>query len=78
MTTYKKLLKSIDIDKIGSETGKLDYLVLDNKIDADLFIYNELKSHLHNPLFYTDPAFIFDYLLKQYAPLDQRIPLVLL
>jgi len=39
LTTNKKELKSIDIDKSGSEPGKLDYLVLDNKIDADLFIY---------------------------------------
>jgi len=39
LTTNKKVLKSIDIDKSGSEPGKLDYLVLDNKIDADLFIY---------------------------------------
>ena len=67
-----KKLKQISYENL-SENEKLEYLLFENKIDNDLFDLNVLKSYQINPLFYTGPAFIFDYLIKKYAPLDQRI-----
>lgn len=65
-------LKLIDLKNLNSDE-KMDYYLLENKIDADLFMIGEMKSNSENPLTYTDAAFIFDYLMKSYAPLDQRI-----
>jgi len=65
-------LKLVNPKNLNSDE-KMDYYLLENKIDADLFIINEMKSDSENPLTYTDAAFIFDYLMKAYAPLDQRM-----
>ncbi|OLS25597.1 MAG: hypothetical protein HeimC3_13450 [Candidatus Heimdallarchaeota archaeon LC_3] len=68
----RKNLKQFPYESL-SETDKLEYLLFENKIENDLFDLNILKSYQTNPLSYTGPAFIFDYLIKKYAPLNQRI-----
>ncbi|MFX1538591.1 MAG: DUF885 domain-containing protein [Promethearchaeota archaeon] len=68
----QKSLESINFAGL-TEISKIDFLVLQNKILADLFNIDDLKSYTTNPLTYVDLAFIFDFLLKKYAPLSQRI-----
>ncbi len=72
LKNMKKSLDSIDYEHLG-EVEKMDYLLLDNKIDADLFMMDDMASEMSNPMTYTEAAFIFDYLMKAYAPLDQRM-----
>ncbi|MHA2363554.1 MAG: DUF885 domain-containing protein [Candidatus Hodarchaeales archaeon] len=67
-----KSLKAIDIDSL-TRISQIDYLVFENKILADLFNIDDLKIYTTQPMTYIEPAFIFDYLLKKYAPLDQRL-----
>ncbi len=56
-----------------SEKDKIEFLLLDNKIRSDLFSVFDLDVFHSDPIHYLNVAFIFEYLLKNYAPLDQRI-----
>ena len=79
LKSYVQFLKNIsnDLAKIDqkslSKEESLDYLIFKNKIDADLYDIIDEQKYKHNPYVYTSVAFIFDYLLKNYAPLHQRI-----
>lgn len=64
-------LADINLDQL-SRNYQVDYLVLENKIDSLKFNIVDLNSLETNPLSYVGAAFIYDYLLKDYAPLLQR------
>jgi hypothetical protein len=68
----KKKISTISYDLLP-EKDKLEFLLFDNKLDSELFDLQFLRSFETNPMSYIGPTFIFDYLLKKYAPLDQRI-----
>ncbi len=72
LKTMKKRLGTIN-DTALDNVRKIDKWVMENQIDSILFEQEELESYKYNPLTYTGPAFVFDYLLKQYAPLEQRV-----
>jgi uncharacterized protein (DUF885 family) len=69
--TQKQINKIDRSDLIDDQI--LDLLILENKLDADFFNLDILKMYQKNPLTYIRPAFVFDYLLKEYAPLSQRL-----
>ena len=79
LQSYVQFLKNIshDLSKIDpkslSKEEYLDYLIFQNKIDSDLFEILYEQKYTHNPYAYTFAASIFDYLLKNYAPLQQRL-----
>lgn len=72
LKNMKQKAQEIDESKLD-DVSKIDLWVMLNHIDSLLFDYEELESHVTNPMTYAGPAFIFDYLLKQYAPLEQRV-----
>ncbi|UCG03078.1 MAG: DUF885 domain-containing protein [Candidatus Heimdallarchaeota archaeon] len=72
LITTLEALESINFNEL-TKTSMIDFLVLQTKISTDLFHIDDLNSYTSNPLAYVDPAFIFEYLIKQYAPLSQRI-----
>ncbi|RMG31995.1 MAG: DUF885 domain-containing protein [Methanobacteriota archaeon] len=72
LRNMKARAEEIDENELD-DVAKIDLWVMLNHIDSLLFSYDVLESHKTNPMTYAGPAFIFDYLLKQYAPLEQRI-----
>ncbi|HKZ41060.1 MAG TPA: DUF885 family protein, partial [Candidatus Hodarchaeales archaeon] len=72
LETFKKRLMGISPSSLLS-TEPLDYYILQSKIDEELFDLLELKVFERNPFTYASGGNILEYLLKEYAPLDQRI-----
>ncbi|MFW9928999.1 MAG: DUF885 family protein, partial [Candidatus Thorarchaeota archaeon] len=72
LKSFKNQLTKFEYNSL-SEKEKIEYLLTENKIDAELFNLIDLDSYHTNPLQYVGSAFIFEYLLKKYAPLQQRI-----
>ncbi|MCE7733435.1 MAG: DUF885 domain-containing protein [Candidatus Heimdallarchaeota archaeon] len=64
-------LTDINFDQLN-RNYQVDYLVLENKIDSLKYDIVDLNSLETNPLSYVGASFIYDYLLKNYAPLLQR------
>ncbi len=72
LTTFIDKARKIDETTLD-EVGKIDLWVMINHIESLLFDQDILDVYRLNPMVYTGSAFIFDYLLKQYAPLEQRV-----
>ena len=72
LTSFQTTLSKVSFDLLVPR-DKIEFLLLDNKIQKELFDLVDLDSYHSNPLKYLDVAFIFDFLLKKYAPLNQRI-----
>lgn len=65
-------LQTIDRTKLTPK-NQIDWLALETFLLSELFNIEEQHLYTQNPLTYAGAVFIFDYLLKSYAPLDQRI-----
>jgi uncharacterized protein (DUF885 family) len=72
LSNTRDRVQSINVETLDNDQH-LDLLILQNKIDAELFNLDELNIYQRNPITYTSPALIFDYILKNYAPISQRI-----
>jgi hypothetical protein len=72
LSNTRDRVQSIDVETHNNDQH-LDLLILMNKIDTELFDLDELNIYQRNPITYTSPALIFDYILKDYAPISQRI-----
>ena len=72
LTSFQKKLSQINYNTL-SEKDKVEYLLLDNKLQRDSFYLVDRDSYHSDPTHYIAIAFIFEYLIKKYAPLNQRI-----
>lgn len=72
LNTFQKRLSKISYNEL-SEKDKVEFLLLDNKIQMELFNIIDKDTYHSDPIHYVGIAFIFDFLIKKYAPLDQRI-----
>ncbi|OLS28810.1 MAG: hypothetical protein HeimC2_04110 [Candidatus Heimdallarchaeota archaeon LC_2] len=72
LRNIKKELDLVNVEILSKEEH-VNYLVLLNKIDSLNYEIVDSNALEINPLAYSSAAFVFDYLLKAYAPLDQRL-----
>lgn len=69
---FRNKAEKIDKETL-SEDERLDLLLLINKIDADLFDTEVMETYKYNPVLYAMASFVFDYILKNYAPFEERM-----
>ena len=69
---FLKKLSKID-ESSFSDIDLMNIMVMKLQIESELFIYTTLKVYENDVFFYFQIGFIFDYLLKDYAPPEQRI-----
>lgn len=72
LKNIKNELELLNFENLSKE-DQVNYLVLLNKIDSLHYNLIDSNSLETNPLAYCYVVFVFDYLLKGYAPLEQRI-----
>lgn len=67
-----ELLERIRPEKL-SNTNRIDYAILRNRVEGMVFRLGELKEHEWNPLSYNIGGAIYYLIARDFAPLEQRL-----
>lgn len=73
---FAERLKHIDVQRLDPQNA-LDYQLVEMTIQQSLFNWQDLRSYARNPLFYSDALDVNGYILRDYAPLNQRLRAVI-
>ena len=69
---YLDSLDALDADALDP-VNRIDFRILRNHLDAELFAYEEIREHAWNPLFYNVGGAIYGLLARDFAPLPERL-----
>lgn len=72
LTNYKNQMKSIDPSSLSSK-NYVDYRILENTIDKQLFSAVNRQSYKRNPMTYAGAIDVNIYISRDFAPLEDRI-----
>jgi uncharacterized protein (DUF885 family) len=70
--SYLDSLAGIEAKKL-SAVNKIDYEILRNHLEADLFEMRELRPHERDPLYYNTGGAIYNLVARDFAPLRERL-----
>jgi len=71
-TEYANRILDIDPVKL-SPTNRVDYNILKEKIDRNLFYLQELREYTWNPRWYNVGDAIYNLLVRDFAPIEERL-----
>jgi hypothetical protein len=67
-----QLLQKIDPERL-SKINRIDYFILQDRIERQIFYQTVLKEHEWNPRLYNVGGAIYNLLARDFAPLDKRL-----
>lgn len=69
---YLKALDTIPVSRLGA-ANSVDYRILRNRLEYNLFRIDELREYETNPLRYNIGGAIYDLIARDFAPLKDRL-----
>jgi uncharacterized protein (DUF885 family) len=70
--TYVEALAQIDPAELD-RVNRVDYEILRNHLEGSIFRLETLREHEWNPLYYTVGGPIYDLVVRDFAPVEQRL-----